>query len=130
MFVGFNECYFVNILGNYVDVPYIIGSVRDEGFLFVMEAFPDPVGYVELVALFDVLVGESDKEAIFKEYPPPKNTTDYRMYGAEVVTYGLFWCPTWNVTLGGFNNNIKSDHWLYHFNRVSSFSYVLIYIIK
>eukprot|EP01083_Nonionella_stella_P003640 10481_1 len=114
--------------GEYVDIPYVIGTVANEGVLFVYETFPDGMTELEIVALMELLVGDDDSRAILKQYPLPsrQNTTDYRPYASLLIGDGLMRCPSWNVTMQHSvhknTNKFENNAWVYHFNHVSSFN--------
>eukprot|EP00483_Globobulimina_turgida_P009560 UN09579 len=110
--------------GEIRDIPFIIGTVRDEGKLFIYEAYPNGIERDKVMELFSVLIGPQNAVKIREHYPFPKNVTDYRDYVSLVATDGLFKCPTRNITAQHLQSvfNFSSSVYLYHFDHASSFN--------
>lgn len=103
------------------DKPIIIGSVHDEGTVFVYEALGKPVSRFEYDILLGVLFGVGPAIRIGEAYPVPKAQSDARPTAAVAATDGLFACENRNATIAVAQHN-KSPVWLYHFNKVLSFN--------
>ena len=106
------------------DVPFMIGTVMNEGVEFIYMAYPNGVDREQLDQTLVLLVGPDVALHIREHYPLPRNTTDYRDYLSLVATDGLFKCPTRNITASFVGNNYNSFAFLYHFDQVSSFNKV------
>jgi acetylcholinesterase/cholinesterase len=120
------QAYFKFQKGEVADIPYIIGVVRDEALEFVWGAFPEPIGKLETDALIDVLLDPSLSKQVKEQYPYPTNTSDYRYWASQVVTDGLFRCPSYNSSEEQQALYVKgkkqNPSWFYHFDHISSFN--------
>jgi len=107
--------------------PLIAGSVRNEGQLFVYGVFTNGLDFDTMILLmYLILQTESNVQRVLKQYPLPTNTTDYRAYASNIVTDGMFHCPTRNVTASlSTRSENNGDIFLYHFNHLPSFSTVI-----
>mmetsp|Transcript_9705 Transcript_9705/g.34110 ORF Transcript_9705/g.34110 Transcript_9705/m.34110 type:complete len:551 (-) Transcript_9705:88-1740(-) len=109
--------------GAVIDVPFIIGTNRDEGTPFIYEAMGKPASRLEYDVLLGVLFGVGNAITIGFEYPVPKNTTDARPTMARATTDGLFACGTRNGTSAVIDApHTTSKKYIYHFNKVLSFN--------
>jgi len=110
--------------GNIRDIPFMIGSVMNEGKLFIYEAYPNGISRDQVMEIFAFLIGPDNAIKVREHYPFPANTTDYRDYVSLVATDGLFKCPTRNITAEHLQEKFgfKSPVYLYHFNHASSFN--------
>lgn len=112
--------------GHVVDVPFVLGMVRDEALLFIYEALVVPVGKAEMDVLMDLLVGVDTAALIKTQYPYPSNSTDMRPWASQVVTDGGFRCPSHNASaehaLLFAKDAMQWPSFFYHFNRISSFN--------
>jgi len=113
--------------GNYLDVPYMIGTVANEGVEFVWMAYPNGLTREQVDQILLVMLGVDDAVRIRAHYPMPDNVTDYRGYLSWIATDGLFVCPSRNASVSRYNvdvNNNKNPPYLYyyHFNHISSFN--------
>ena len=62
--------------GDALDLPLILGSVRQEGMIFIYEAFSKPVARAEEDALLVAIFGLKDIEKVLKQYP--RNPAHYK----------------------------------------------------
>eukprot|EP01084_Bolivina_argentea_P286122 490782_1 len=109
--------------GKLRDIPWMIGTTKNEGKSFIYGAFPEPISFEMVFATLVVMVGREDAEQIVVHYPPPVNVTDYRDYFSLIATDGIFACPTRNATASHeMINEFKDLVYLYHFNHASSFN--------
>jgi len=107
----------------YRDIPFIIGTVMNEGVSFIYQAYPDGLSLEELDETLTMLVGVDTTVEIRFHYPLPTNTTDYRNYLSTITTDGLFKCPTRNISAAHYSyNKLQSNIYMYHFDHVSSFN--------
>lgn len=106
------------IAGNMQDIPMIVGTVADEGWLFVFEAFGKPLSYLEYEALILVAFGHNTQ--INAQYPQ-NYTGDNRPVGSHVARDSLFHCATRNVTLEGPIAR-NSPAFVYRFDHPMSFA--------
>lgn len=106
-----------------LDVPFMIGTVHDEGTPFVYEAVGKPASRLEYDVLLGVLFGIGNAVNIGFAYPVPKNETDARPTMARAATDGLFACETRNATLAvAASSSTTTKKYIYHFNKVLSFN--------
>jgi carboxylesterase type B len=112
--------------GHFKPVPLMIGTVLDEGTMFVDEIFPDGLPAYEYEAiLVDVLRRDDKFEEATLLYPPvldSKNLTGQRL--SNLSTDYLFVCASRNLTRS-IINNLNPDQaqqvFLYRFEHVPSF---------
>lgn len=110
---------------NYLHVPILMGTNRNEGTLFIWEAFSSPLTKLEyelfLPLAFDNL---NDAKLVLEYYSSynVSNQSDYRPLVAQITTDGLFRCPDRNVSNAIASASDSSAVYMYHFNHVSSFS--------
>jgi len=105
-----------------VDVPIVLGTLKDEGTLFVYEAFPKALSSLEEEGLFIETFGTKHVPAILLRYPlkpSERESQDVRNRTSRVVTDGLFHCPARKVSLKRADAGRKS--WQYHFDHVAAF---------
>lgn len=76
--------------GHIRDIPFMIGTVMNEGKLFIYEAYPNGITRDQVLDIFAILIGPENAVKIREHYPYPENTTDYRDYVSLVATDGLF----------------------------------------
>ena len=72
--------------GDIRDIPFMIGTVMNEGKLFIYEAFPNGIARDQVMEIFAVLIGPENAIKVREHYPFPSNTTDYRDYVSRVAT--------------------------------------------
>eukprot|EP01083_Nonionella_stella_P207532 753820_1 len=85
--------------GKIRDIPFMIGTVKNEGKMFIYEAYPNGINSREQVMeIFTFLIGPDNAIKVREHYPYPNNVSDYRDYVSLVATDGLFKCPTRNIT--------------------------------
>jgi len=79
--------------GNFVKVPIMLGTLKEEGVQFVDELFPKPIPTVEYDVLITLVFGPENAEKIFKLYPLPKNDSkNQKEIMFQVVTHYTFTC--------------------------------------
>ena len=83
-------------LGNYNRVPVMIGSVNDEGVMFVYPLLP----YLNGVAYRSVLqvIYGATANAIHQLYPTLPSGQDNRLQVSKIVTDSAFVCPIRNIS--------------------------------
>jgi len=105
-------------------IPMMMGSLHDEGQLFVYELFSKPLGEKEYNAIVDGVFGLRSSRGILKQYPfettPVANNTDGRDTLNVLATDLLFYCSLRNATRGMIRDNNKSK-FVYRFKHVMSF---------
>ena len=115
------------LTGASLDVPTVMGSVTQEGLIFVYEAFPTkPVSRVEEDALLALIFGVDHVEEVLKQYPRDPNSEDMRNHTAPIVTDALFHCPIRHIALRlaqqqKNGSRPTGDLWAYRFDHVLSF---------
>ncbi|CAH1247530.1 BCHE [Branchiostoma lanceolatum] len=106
--------------GQFQKKPFIIGTVSEEGILFIYGAFGGKMSKLELdgaaVAFMHLKAGQA-----LREYDPPPSS-DYRPYLSEAVTDWVFACPTRSVIRNAIAGG-ESDVWLYVFDHSWSFKH-------
>ena len=116
--------------GKVLDVPLVMGSVRQEGMIFMYEAFKKNLIRTEEDGLLAVIYGLQNVEKILKEYPRNRSSgsldgKDMKNHTAPIVTDSLFKCPIRKVllTLSAMEKNgtRQSKGYNYHFDHVLSF---------
>jgi len=110
--------------GQLVDVPLVLGSVRDEGTLFIFGAFNTTVDELEYFAALEVIIGISGGVKVAGQYPlPTPAPADLRAHLAGIATDMLFVCAQRNATASLVQNSgRKSPVWLYSYQHVESFN--------
>jgi carboxylesterase type B len=116
------------LAGTSLDVPVIMGSVKQEGVIFVYEAFKKALPKLEEDALFSVIYGVKNLAKVLQQYPRNMTSSkkDLRNHTAPVVTDSLFHCPVRHVSkkLAQLQANGTRKNGLvfsYHFDHVLSF---------
>jgi len=105
--------------GNFSKVPFILGTVEDEGQMFIYSAFPNPLGLKEFNGFID-LVFLSNSTKVKQLYPvPPSEDDDLRSVLSVMGTDYIWVCPTRYIAKA---MDEISPVWLYHFNHVLSFN--------
>ena len=102
--------------GNYnKDVPFVTGTVNNEGLMFIDQAFPNPVPFSEFVAIIGVIFGPVAPQ-VLKEYPvPPSQYNDTRSVMSTLGTDYIFLCPVRNAIRQ--MSNYSTNVYYYHFNH-------------
>jgi acetylcholinesterase/cholinesterase len=110
------------------DVPILLGSVRQEGVIFIYEAFAGAEPILEEAALLELVYGVADTPKIQKQYPMPqsaKDAKDARNHTALFATDSLFHCALRHAALSLAARTTAgtrlSPTYLYHFDHVISF---------
>jgi len=107
------------------DIPFIIGTVRDEARSFIYEGYPNGVSKTKAREILALIVGPDDAAHIFVHYPMPRKVDDYRDYLVGIATDGLFNCANRNATsslLKSGTHSRSSNVFYYHFDHASSFN--------
>eukprot|EP01095_Lingulamoeba_sp_RSL-Kostka_P018164 TRINITY_DN984_c0_g3_i1.p1 TRINITY_DN984_c0_g3~~TRINITY_DN984_c0_g3_i1.p1 ORF type:complete len:557 (-),score=189.76 TRINITY_DN984_c0_g3_i1:108-1778(-) len=108
--------------GNYNSVPMMIGSVTDEGVIFIDEAFPAPMNYQTYTLLLEVIFGIENTKDLLNLYPVPQSEyDDVRPVLSTLGTDYIWACPLRNVTRSMKQLNPNTPVYLYHFDHVMSF---------
>ena len=109
--------------GTSIDVPVIIGSVRQEGMIFMYEAFKKGLKRAEEDGLLGLIYGFENVGKVLKQYPRTGDKQgDMRNHTAPIVTDSLFKCPIRHVILQMLKNqSTTSKIYNYHFDHVLSF---------
>ncbi|CAH1240711.1 NLGN4X [Branchiostoma lanceolatum] len=107
--------------GQFQRKPFIVGTVGEEGVLFIYGAFGKPMSKVVLdAAALAFLRGKGP--AALREYNPPQ-ASDYRPVLSHAVTDWVFECATRNIIRNAVASG-ENDVWLYVFDHVWSFKSV------
>ena len=111
--------------GRWHDKPLVMGTVRQEGVLFLYEAFPRRESALEEAALLSATFGVRAAAAIHHQYPPTEHETrsgDYHNHSAVITTDGLFHCAVRHAALLlATSKQRASDVFVYHFDHKFSF---------
>jgi acetylcholinesterase/cholinesterase len=86
--------------GEFNAMPLLVGSVADEGVLFVNELFTDPMSKTKYHTTIDVLFGLHKAKQIKKMYPMLPDSKDGRDAFNVLATDLIFYCPLRNITRG------------------------------
>ena len=115
------------LAGRAHDVPIFLGSVQQEGLVFVYEAFPTPVTPVEMDSLLRLVWG-ADAPAIRGAYPVPaaqQAAHDARNVTSLVATDSLFHCAIRAAGLALADQHAKGRRthptYVYNFDHLISF---------
>lgn len=115
------------LAGRVHDVPILLGSVEQEGLVFVYEAFPTPVTPLEMDSLLRLVWG-ADAPAIRDAYPVPaaqQAAHDARNATSLVATDGLFHCAIRAAGLALADQYAKGRRthptYVYNFDHLISF---------
>jgi len=104
--------------GQYSHVPFISGTVNDEGLMFIDSAFPNPVPYSEYLAIVGLIFGPVAPQVI-AEYPvPASQMNDTRPTISTMGTDYIFACPLRNALRQMSNDSV--DVFYYHFDHAFS----------
>jgi para-nitrobenzyl esterase len=109
--------------GTSIDVNIMIGSVRQEGMIFMYEAFKKGLKRTEEDGLLALIYGIQNVGKVLEQYPRTGDKKgDMRNHTAPIVTDSLFKCPIRHVLLQmEKNQSITSKMYNYHFDHVLSF---------
>lgn len=100
--------------GNYNHVPFMAGTVNDEGRMFIYEAFKDPLPYEEYVAIIGIIFTD-DAPKVLNQFPVPDDQkNDTRDFMSTIGTQYIFTCPVRQVVRNMTKNN---PVYYYHFNH-------------
>lgn len=77
--------------GQLRDIPFIIGTVKDEARSFIYAAYPNPVDKDKAREIMALLIGPENAAKVLVHYPMGRETTDYRDYLVTIST-GLSSC--------------------------------------
>lgn len=83
--------------------PLLIGTVKNDGLLFVYELFPKDLGRREYERIIEATFGKDYKDEILAMYPATlleRNPTDTRPVLDVLATDLLFYCPSRNISEG------------------------------
>lgn len=106
--------------GRVIDVPYMVGTTSNETVIFVYEVFSEPLSADMLEVITYVLLGNQqayeDTKSVYPRPNPP--LADNRIFASDMVSDGLFLCPTRNATEALLFNTAKHRkspifHWSY-----------------
>lgn len=78
------------------DKPIMMGSVAEEGRIFVFGLIKDPVPNFLYVIFLSLIVPEHSDE-IVKHYPADPNTEDQRQVVSQLASDYVFTCPTYHA---------------------------------
>eukprot|EP00937_MAST-01D_sp_MAST-1D-sp2_P000965 g965.t1 len=118
------------LAGGVADVPLVLGSVRQEGVIFLYEAFTKPEPVLEEALLVDLVY--SHRREIMRRYPLPaaaRAANDARNHTAVLATDSLFHCAirhaaralARNDSGSGRRGARSSPTFVYHFDHIISF---------
>ena len=111
--------------GTAADVPVLLGSVRQEGVIFLYEAFSSAEPVAEEKVLVDLVYGLQHEHKIFEQYPlspAVKAADDARNHTAVIATDSLFHCPMRHAALAlAHSAKRTSPTYMYHFDHIISF---------
>lgn len=106
--------------GTSMDVPTMMGSVSQEGLIFVYEAFAKKATSRMLEdGLLSIIYGVDHVGAILNQYPRNASVHDMRNHTAPIVTDSLFHCPIRHISLSMANHS--RQNFMYHFEHSLSF---------
>jgi carboxylesterase type B len=109
--------------GTSIDVHIMIGSVRQEGMIFLYEAFKKGLKRAEEDGLLALIYGIQNVGKVLQQYPRTGDKKgDMRNHTAPIVTDSLFKCPIRHIILQMLKNqSTTSKIYNYHFDHVLSF---------
>jgi len=99
-------------------IPVLIGTVRNEAFVYVYEAFTTPMDRTTLVIIVDAVLGPVRAAMALAKYPIPANETDMRTTLSHAVSDLLFHCSVRNASRYLAKTN---PVYLFTFDHISSF---------
>jgi len=107
--------------GNYDHVPFITGTVNNEGVMFIYSAFPNPVPYEEYLALVGVIFGPVAPKVLQKYPVPMSQRNDTRNVISQLGTDYIFLCPVRHIVQEISNDSVPVyyyhfDHYFTNFN--------------
>lgn len=100
--------------GNYNPVPVIMGTVQDEGVLFIYSGFPRPVTLTQYEEIL-VLVFKQHAAQVYSMYPCT-TPDDCRPIMSDLGTAYIFACPVRNATRS--QQLRQPSTYLYHFDHL------------
>jgi len=107
------------LAGKFNKVPFILGTVEDEGVMFIDSAFPNPMDTLEYNAFIDVVFTKNATK-VKEMYPiPPYEAKDTRPVVSVMGTDYIWVCPT-RYTARAMADITPT--FLYHFNHVLDFN--------
>ena len=113
--------------GEFESIPLLIGTVKDEGQLFVYELFTKPVSKAAYDAIIPVVFGLKNTPEILKAYPfgdvdGIENSTDGRDVFNVLATDLLLYCPIRNSTRG-YQSKLESYKPTYEYKFMHEISF-------
>ena len=99
--------------GSYNRMPIMLGSVQDEGTMFVYSAIPLALNAAEYLVTLKTIFG-SAADTVHAMYPTLPSGQDNRVQLSQVLTDSAFVCPILNVSVP---MNQFNPVWLWHFNH-------------
>jgi len=103
--------------GKYIDVPFMAGTVNDEGRMFIFQAFPEPLPYEDYVAIIGVIF-KADALKVLEQFPVPEDQkNDTRAFMSNIGTQYMFACPVRQILRHMSSNFSTSPIYYYHFNH-------------
>lgn len=110
--------------GQINDVPLVMGTVANEGNLFIYFASNKSMPDLEYFTFLEVMVGLTKGLELQGQYPVPSPApTDLRPHLSDIATDLLFVCPNRNATASlAAAPGRKSPTWLYTYRHVQSFN--------
>eukprot|EP00294_Goniomonas_avonlea_P001276 CAMPEP_0114558856 /NCGR_PEP_ID=MMETSP0114-20121206/10610_1 /TAXON_ID=31324 /ORGANISM="Goniomonas sp, Strain m" /LENGTH=540 /DNA_ID=CAMNT_0001744285 /DNA_START=9 /DNA_END=1631 /DNA_ORIENTATION=- len=101
-------------------MPMMVGSVKDDGRMFIYELASKPLTELEYRAAMDGVLGVIKGQKAWDEYKALSNKTDERGMMSDETTHCIFACPArWSVSQAIARNNSDSVY-MYQFEHALS----------
>jgi len=101
--------------------PLIMGTVLEEGYLFIWEIFPTSnATYGEYIAAVNN-IWDKNRAQVLTYYPPSPPDMDQKDIASLLTTDVLFYCPTRYAAEGVNLQNVASAY-IYRFDQIMSFA--------
>lgn len=104
--------------GLFYDIPVILGSLKNEGRMFIWMFEPNPLPEWMFDAAVALIFHFHDTNEILKHYPIPSDQKDdTRSIMGEMGTDYMFYCPQRSVSNAIRKFSSQNKHYVYFFDR-------------
>jgi acetylcholinesterase/cholinesterase len=109
--------------GEFNQVPIIMGRVKNDAWMFILELFTEPLGKYEYNAAVKAIFGRKNGKEILTRYPADMfgNPDDTRDVLDVLGTDLLFHCPVRYVNNGWASNGVSIPSFSYRYEHYLSF---------
>ena len=107
-----------------LDVPIMMGTVSQEGTLFIYSGFGSNVSVAEYQLLIEVMLGDAAAKGVARQYPiPSPEPLDARPLASIVTTASIFKCTNRNASqLLAASAGRRSPIFVYEFSHLVSWA--------